>query len=154
MLSMTRKSGYALIAMTHLAKLPEGELASARGIAEEYKIPQALLMNVMKELSSAGFLESVRGARGGYELARPAEDISILELLEAIEGPVRLANCMTEEGPNLDQCELLCSCPIATPIHRLHEMMRRYLDRLTLQHLVDCGSPDVDADSLLIFNDL
>jgi Rrf2 family protein len=153
MLSMTRKSGYALIAMTHLTKLSDDELASARGIAEEYKIPQALLMNVMKELSAAGFLESVRGARGGYQLARPAEEISILELLETIEGPVRLANCMTEEGPDLDNCELLSNCPIATPIHRLHGMMRSYLSRLTLQNLVDSASTDADADAALMLND-
>lgn len=70
MLALTKKTGYGLIAMAHLAELPEGRVCSAREIAALYEIPAALLMNVLKALSSAGYVESFRGARGGYRLAR------------------------------------------------------------------------------------
>ncbi|KKK99134.1 hypothetical protein LCGC14_2635800, partial [marine sediment metagenome] len=94
MLNMTKKTGYGLIAMTHLASLGDGELACARKISEQFGLPTSLMMNVLKQLSAAGFVESVRGARGGYRLAKHPEDISLADLVEALEGPVRLAECV------------------------------------------------------------
>ena len=64
MLALTKKTGYGLIAMGHLAALARGEVASASAIARQFGVPQALLMNVLKELASAGFVQSVRGAGG------------------------------------------------------------------------------------------
>lgn len=154
MLSMTRKSGYALIALTHLAKLPRGTLASARGIAQEYRIPQALLMNVLKELSGAGYLESVRGARGGYRLSRRAEEMALLPILESLEGPVRLADCMSGDGEDLEGCDLLCNCPIANPIHHLQKRMRTFLRRLTLQDLLMASGENIGADNPMMLHDI
>jgi Rrf2 family protein len=135
---MTKKSGYALIALTHLAKLEDGALASAREIARQYGIPQALLMNVMKELSAADYLDSVRGARGGYCLARPADELCMLSILETLEGTVCLADCMTEDDTSdLSLCELREKCPIATPVHSLNEQMREFLRMMTLEDILE-----------------
>ncbi len=94
MLSLTKKTGYGLIAMAHLAELPEGRVASAREIAELYGIPTALLMNVLKDLAAAGYVESLRGSRGGYRLARRPEGVNLADLVAAIEGPVPQAECV------------------------------------------------------------
>ncbi|NQU76949.1 MAG: Rrf2 family transcriptional regulator, partial [Planctomycetes bacterium] len=75
MLSLTRKTDYALLALTHLAAEPAAVI-SAREMAEQYCLSQPLLMNVLKQLSASGLVSSVRGARGGYTLAKSAEQIT------------------------------------------------------------------------------
>ncbi len=139
MLSMTKKTGYGLIALTHLAKLPEGSLASAREIAEHYGIPQSLLMNILKELASAGYVNSVRGAHGGYSILKSPQEMNFVELMEILEGPMKFAECITGSLHDSKPCHSMTSCPIADPIHRIHRKIRDYLSSLTL---ADIMSPD------------
>ena len=89
MLSLTRKTEYALIALSHLASEPN-RLASARGIADIYRIPLPVLTNVLKTLNRCELIKSERGARGGYRLAQEPKDISLASLIRAVEGPIRL----------------------------------------------------------------
>ena len=93
MLTLTRKTDYALIALSHLAA-NQGRIVSAREIAGKYRVPLALLMNLLKLCAAAGLVESVRGARGGYRLGKPPEKITLVELVEAIEGPLKLSSAM------------------------------------------------------------
>ncbi len=140
MLSMTKKTGYGIIAMLHLARIDSGQLASARGIAEEYKIPHALLMNVLKTLCSAGYVSSVRGARGGYCIARDPQDVNFVGLMETLEGPMKLAECITNDinDKNFNNtCDLRETCPIIDPIHRVHRHIRDFLTTLTLKDIMD-----------------
>ncbi len=133
MLAMTKKTGYGLIAMTHLAGLDPTCLASAREIAEEYNIPLALLMNILKELAAGGYVRSVRGAHGGYQIARKPEDVNFVELMETLEGPMKLAECIMGNGNDSDtKCKLMGKCPIADPVHRVHRKIRDFLSDLTL----------------------
>jgi len=145
MLSLTKKTGYGLIAMTHLAGLAPEELASAREIAERFGVPTALLMNVLKELAAAGYVRSVRGAKGGYRLARQPEQISLGALITALEGPVRLAECLRggEEGGGA-VCELVDRCPIADPVHRVQRKFKDFLETMTL---ADIAEPAVEKAS-------
>ncbi|MEX1015892.1 MAG: Rrf2 family transcriptional regulator [Phycisphaeraceae bacterium] len=86
MLSLTRKADYALVATVYLARrraAAEGPV-SAREIAEQFDLPLALLMNVLKQLAGAGLLRSTRGVTGGYELAVEAEAVSVLDVVEAV----------------------------------------------------------------------
>ena len=138
-MALTKKTGYALVAMTHLAKLPEGGLASAREIADRFGAPPALLMNVLKELSAGGYVESVRGARGGYRLARPPEEITLNDVVVVLEGPVRLAECVTDRaGEDAEcTCQIMARCPIADPVHRVQRKLRDFLTKVTLAEIVD-----------------
>lgn len=134
MLAMTKKTGYGLIAMTHLAGLGSGRLASAREISEEYNIPLSLLMNILKELAAGGYVQSVRGAHGGYRIARQPENVNFVELMEALEGPMKLAECIlgeVDDGTH-SKCRLMPTCPIADPVHRVHRKIRDFLSDLTL----------------------
>lgn len=134
MLAMTKKTGYGLIAMTHLAGLGPAGLASAREIAGEYNIPLSLLMNILKELAAGGYVQSVRGARGGYRIARPPEEVNFVELMETLEGPMKLAQCILGEvdDDTHSKCKLMPTCPIADPVHRVHRKIRDFLSDLTL----------------------
>jgi len=138
MLALTRKTGYALIALTHLAELDEGELSPAREVAVRYDAPRALMMNVLKDLAAAGYVESVRGAHGGYRLARPLEEVTLADLVSAIEGPVQLAECVGQVGARSDKgsCRVRATCPIVDPIHRVHRRLREFLGRITLAEIV------------------
>ena len=138
-MALTKKTGYGLIAMTRLAGLAEGRLASAREIAEQFGVPQSLLMNVLKDLASAGYVESVRGAHGGYRLAKPAEEISLGGVITAVEGPVRLAECVRDETGDDEECtcQVMAACPIADPVHRVHRRLNDFLNKVTLAELID-----------------
>jgi len=139
MLAFTKKTGYALVAMTHLARLGEGALASAREIAETFGAPMSLLTNVLKELASHGYVESVRGAHGGYRLAVDVDDTTLADLVEALEGPVRLAECVTDEAAGGEECtcEVMARCPITDPFHRVQRRLNDFLKKITLAEIVE-----------------
>ena len=138
MLGMTRKTGYGLIALTHLARGDGETLCSAREIAEGHGVPVSLLMNVMKELAAARLVESVRGSRGGYRLACDPHEVTVMDLVVVLEGPVRLAACCLDQGEVSDEatCELMATCAIADPIHLVQRRIADCLKQVTLAELV------------------
>jgi len=137
MLALTKKTGYGLIAMVHLAKLPDGELSCAREIAEKFGVPAALLMNVLKKLSAAGYVDSVRGARGGYRLARKPESINLADVVTVMEGPIRLAECIRGGANGRRTCRpaVMASCPITDPVHRVQRKLNDFLQTVTLAEI-------------------
>ncbi len=135
MLSLTRKADYAIIALAHLAK-SDGEVCTAREIAQKFQVPTALLMNVLKTLSHGDLVRSSRGARGGYALARPPEGITLEDILSVIEGPLRLALCSGTNQHEEDACELLHVCPVKRPVQRIHERLQQFLRQITLADIV------------------
>ena len=98
-LELTRRGDYAVRAMLALARQPAGELMSARRIAEEMEIPVRFLPQVMSDLGRAGLVEATTGRSGGYRLARPPAEISLLEVVEAVEGDSRRRTCVLRGGP-------------------------------------------------------
>jgi Rrf2 family protein len=139
MLSLTRKTDYALLALTYLAGAGQA-VVCAREIAERFAVSPALLMNVLKQLSASGLVQSVRGSHGGYALARPAAQITLAELIDATEGPVRLAPC--QGGPDkgaVSLCDLGPQCPIHEPLSWLHGRLLGFFRNITLAELVGPG---------------
>jgi len=149
MLALTKKTGYGLIAISHLSKLDGGEVASAREIAERFGVPTALLMNVMKELAAAGYVESVRGAHGGYRLACKLSDVSLAELVTAMEGPIRLAECISGQTGEHDEeaCRLMGRCPITDPVHRVQRKLSDFLKQVSLAELTQPVGAGTQTDS-------
>jgi Rrf2 family protein len=139
MLALTKKTSYGLVAMAHLAKLDAGQIVSAREISELFGMPMALLMNVMKELCAAGYVESNRGARGGYRLARRPDQINLADLIATIERPVRQTECVTRQSGDQQECtmDMMARCPVADPVHRVHRKLNDFLKKVTLAEIVD-----------------
>ena len=139
MLALTKKTSYGLIAMAYLAKLEDGQVASAREVSRIFGVPMSLLMNVLKELAAAGYVESVRGAHGGYRLARRPVDINLADLIASIERPVRQASCLTNQTGDHSECtlELMARCPVADPVHRVHRKLNDFLKKVTLADIVE-----------------
>ncbi len=146
MLSLTRKTDYALMAVTYLAGRPKA-VVSAREMSDRFGVSKPLLMNVLKQLSAAGMVDSVRGAHGGYTLAESAEEISLARLLDTIEGPVRLAPCVGghvgDEG--FGGCDASDRCPIQGPLAWLHNRLRDFFDDISLAELAAAGKPEADG---------
>lgn len=142
MLQLTRKTDYALVALSHLAlRRREGAgPSSARCIAEAYQLPLPLLMNILKELAQAKLVSSTRGAAGGYELAAEPDRVTLLEVIVALEGPVKLTACC-DGLPIVGQgCCAAESCPIQGAIQQLHRRMKSFFGDVTLEELL--GTPE------------
>ena len=107
-MQITRQADYALRAMLFLSRLDAGQRAATSQIAEDQEIPPSFLAKIISQLSIAGLIHTSRGARGGVSLARKVEDISLLDIVEAIDGPITLNECTK----NPDACSFGESCPI------------------------------------------
>lgn len=97
-MQITRQADYAVRAVLYLAQLGPEQRAATSQIAEEQQIPPSFLAKIVSQLSVAGLLQTSRGARGGVSLARDPEQISLLEVVEAIDGPILLNECVTHNG--------------------------------------------------------
>jgi len=106
-MQITRQADYAVRAVLYLARNGEKRTATSM-IAEEQHIPPSFLAKIVSQLSIAGLLHTSRGARGGVVLAREAKDITLLEVIEAIDGPIQLNECVGDNGT----CSFDEKCPL------------------------------------------
>ena len=107
-LDLTKRADYAIRAMLALARAGEGARLSVRRIAADQDIPGQFLPRIMADLVRAGFVDSVVGRTGGYELARPAASVSLLDVIEAVEGDGRPRTCVLRGGP----CGVTGTCDV------------------------------------------
>jgi Rrf2 family protein len=107
-MQITRQADYALRAMIYLAKLEPNQRAATSQIADKQRIPPSFLAKIISQLSIAGLIHTSRGARGGVSLARTPGEVSILEVVEAIDGPITLNECTEEPSacPFGEECPL------------------------------------------------
>ncbi len=147
MLKLTKKADYGLIALKHLA-VHGPESSSAKEIAEMYGIPLPLLSKILQKLAKNGFLQSEHGTNGGYRLAREARDITALEVIRAIDGPIFLTACFTEHG----YCCHTDKCIVRDPLQKVHEGILRLLASITIADMssetpkeAGCGQLGVPA---------
>jgi len=159
--NLTRKTDYALVALAALAEPSDNDDGpkplSARQISERYDLPLPLLMNVLKDLHRGGILCSRRGAGGGYMLCHDPTEVSLLKIVEATEGPVRVALCCDTQhesgqhgGEKHDNgqaseeactCRIVDKCPITAPMQRFDELVHEFLAGITLRDLIHQDSP-------------
>ncbi|MFA7237489.1 MAG: Rrf2 family transcriptional regulator [Phycisphaeraceae bacterium] len=120
------------------AALGSSASVSARLIAAEFDLPLPVLTNILKDLTIAGLIASRRGAGGGYHLQRPASQITLAEVVAAIEGPVALARCCdtpkTEDA--CPTCRVTPRCPITHTMHRFNDAITLAMRQLTLAQLM------------------
>ena len=132
MLKLTKKADYGLIAMRHLAEHGDLGACSAKDLAEMYGIPQEALAKILQKLVKAQLLVSQQGTNGGYTLARTPAQISALEVIRAIEGPLFITSCST--GSECDQ-ELRCN--IRGPLRKVSKTIEEVLSKLTLVEMTE-----------------
>jgi Rrf2 family protein len=129
MLRLSKKADYGLIALKHLAQHTE-ESVSAREIAKQYRIPGELLAKIMQRLARKGLVVSQYGTHGGYVLGRDPSSISIVDVIEALDGPIGITPC--ERGSS---CEQLERCSVKDPLMAVRAKMVRVLGDTSIYEL-------------------
>jgi Rrf2 family protein len=132
-MQITRQADYAVRAVLYLARLGGSERAATSTIAEEQRIPPSFLAKIISQLSIAGLLHTSRGARGGVTLARPARDVSLLDVIEAIDGPIMLNECVGEEA----DCSFDEDCPLRPVWCDAQDVLVKRLKGTNFQQLLE-----------------
>ncbi len=128
-MKLTRASSYALHAMAHMAALGEDKPVASHHIAHARGIPELFLLKILKPLVSARILLSVKGPNGGYRLAKPPAKITMLEIVEAVDGPIRGTAPLSDGAKNGLDSKLEAICTQAA------EQVRRQLGKVHLSDL-------------------
>ncbi len=123
---------YALMALKVISSKPEGDITSAKEVADQMHIPFDVIARVLQALSSRGLLKAEYGVAGGYILARPLSEISIHDLNEMLEGHVVLTKCLGLDDP----CEISETCNIAAPISALNLKVQEFYKSVSLQEVI------------------
>jgi len=131
-MQITRQADYALRTVLFLSRLGSGQRAATSLIAREQNIPPSFLAKIVSQLSIAGVLQTSRGARGGVSLALSPKDVSLLEVVEAIDGPIMLVGCAL----NSADCVFGENCPIRPIWCESYEELINRLKTTTFDQLV------------------
>ncbi len=132
-MQITRQADYAVRAVLYLSGLGDNERAATSTVAEDQRIPPSFLAKIISQLSIAGLLHTARGARGGVTLARDPKDISLLEVIEAIDGPIQLNECVGEDNV----CSFDGDCPLRSVWCDAQEMLVKRLKGTNFAHLME-----------------
>lgn len=135
MIRVSRMADYGVVAMAHIARRPTARHTAA-SIAAETGVPRPSASKLLKLLARAGILTSRRGAQGGYVLSRAPADISVAQLVAAVDGPISLADCL--DGPS-GTCGLESFCSVRGPWRTITDAIRGALDEVTLADMAQAG---------------
>lgn len=129
---LTKGSDYGLRGMLYLAKQPPGKVALVGEVAEAENLPESYLAKIFQDLTRSGLLLSHRGAKGGFSLVRPPTEITMQEIIEAVEGPIAISPCLDgREG-----CVQSESCQVYPVLAAAQEKLLKILSKTTLSDLI------------------
>ncbi len=147
MLTLTKKTEYGLMALIQLSQ--DGQrFHSARELSDMCHIPLPLLMNILKTLAQHHIVSSTRGARGGYKLATPADRLSLSRIVQVLEGPLKLVQCVGDNGEEVgleNRCERTGCCSIRSPLLKINDRLERFLGKITLAGLAESATSEVEV---------
>lgn len=132
MLKLSKKTDYALMAIQYMASKGTNRVVNTKEIAEEYKIPVELLAKVLQKLGKKGLIASQNGPKGGYVLAKSPDSISVLSIIQAIEGHLGITECYHNED---SQCMQMARCNIRTPLRNIQNSIYGLLDSMSIEDM-------------------
>lgn len=131
MIRLSRLTDYGIVVMSHMAAHGES-VVTARELAERSMLPLPTVSKVLKLLAKAELIESHRGVNGGYQLARTPERICVTDMIDALEGPIAMTNCSSNESK---LCHLDDHCPVKSPWQKINLVVRDALSQLSLRDM-------------------
>jgi Rrf2 family protein len=134
-MEISRRTDYGVRVILDLAMLPQNEIASTQQIADRQKIPAPFLAKIISQLSMSGLVDTHRGAGGGVSLALAPSEISLLQVIEALDGPIRLNRCLIQPGA----CPRDGVCPVHPIWAKAQEELTALLSRTTFDELLNSG---------------
>lgn len=133
MIRLSRMADYAVNILCELS-FKQGKMLSAHYLSNQTNISETTVMKLLKQLNKANIISSTRGAKGGYMLKHPADAISILNVIEAIDGPLSVTLCHSDDH---DGCDLQSQCSAQSGWHRINQALIMTLKHFTLLHFID-----------------
>lgn len=141
MIKLNRTTEYGLIALRHMVmkqSKQDASVTSAREVADMYALPFEITAKTLQRLKDTGIIASEQGARGGYQIARPLEQISLGEFLEMMEGPQSVVGCTSPQAlANACSCEYQVKCEMKGVMNELNEKVKNFLYGIRLTDLTD-----------------
>jgi Rrf2 family transcriptional regulator, iron-sulfur cluster assembly transcription factor len=131
MMELTRKGDYAIRGIVYLARQPLDSIALLSEIATAVQVPQTFLAKIFQQFSKSGIVKSYRGTGGGFVLARPPEQITLLEVVETIEGPISPNRCVGGPG----NCDQDSTCTVHPVWLQVQQQLSQLLAGVTLKDL-------------------
>ena len=126
MLKITKKTEYALIALTHI-KGNQDSLISSKDIAKHYNVPVELMAKTLQIMARVGYIKAIKGSRGGYHSNGSLNNISLKQFIESLEGPLAISDCSSK-----NTCQQLPTCNIKEPIKRINDNLLTFLDSISV----------------------
>ncbi len=143
MLRFTKRADYGLMAINYIVIHREDGAVSAKRIAEEFAIPPELLAKILQRLAKRGFIISHNGPKGGYVLARSPEEITVGQVVRALEGPINIVSCLED----LD-CPQFQRCNLRRPVQKIQASISYLLDTMTLADLTRETTPMAELTTI------
>ena len=133
MLKISRMADYAVVVLSQLVRRPDA-VKTARGLAGETGIPEAAVAKLLNLLSREGVLTAHRGAHGGYSVGRPAAQITVADIIAAVDGPLALTSCV--DGSTAERCGVESLCPLKGHWNAVNRAVAGVLEEITLEALL------------------
>ena len=138
MLRFTKRADYGLMAVHYIAIHDSVGAVSAKRIAEEFTIPPELMAKILQRLAKQRLIVSTNGPRGGYTLARRPTEITVGQVIRALEGPINIVSCLEDsECPQMERCNL------RRPVQKIQAAITQVLDTMSLAELTSADVPEL-----------
>jgi Rrf2 family protein len=138
MLRFTKRADYGLMAIHYIAINDGFGAVSAKRIAEEFAIPPELMAKILQRLAKQGLVVSTNGPKGGYALARRPTEVTVGQVIRALEGPINIVSCLEDsECPQMEKCNL------RRPVHKIQAAISQVLDTMSLAELTSADVPEL-----------
>jgi len=138
MLRFTKRADYGLMAIHYIALNDGFGAMSAKRIAEEFAIPPELMAKILQRLAKQGLIVSTNGPKGGYALGRRPTEITVGQVIRALEGPINIVSCLED-----DDCPQMERCNLRRPVHKIQAAISQVLDTMSLAELTSADVPDL-----------
>jgi Rrf2 family protein len=139
MLRFTKRADYGLMAIHYIAVNEALGPVSAKRIADEFRIPPELLAKIMQRLAKKRLIASQNGPKGGYVLARRPTEISVGDVIRALEGPVNIVSCLEASS----DCPQMAHCNLRRPVQKIQAAISQVLDTMSLSELTSADVPEL-----------
>lgn len=149
MIKLGKLTDYATVVMGRLAKEGADVSRSAHYLSDKTGVPEPTVAKILKLLAQEGLLESLRGVTGGYRLSRTPDQISIAEIITALEGPIAIVSCVEGSG---EDCRLDPGCPVKGNWDPVNDAIKAALEGVKLTDMIisSCGKPHDFMKNILI----
>jgi Rrf2 family protein len=135
MMELTRKGEYAIRGIIYLAQQPPGKVSLVSEVAEATDVPVAFLAKIFQSFARLGIISSMRGTGGGFTMGRPAEQITLREVVEAVEGPIIPNRCLLGSG----SCDRVVGCTVHPVWRDVQAKVVQILEEVTIADLANRG---------------